>query len=106
MICHNCQSATNRVRVVNGKDHCTNCSSLSVTGGSRIDGSITRNSFRVREQQKQMQGDMTPPYTYDKHKHKVVPSRDFIKLFPEQAEKTFSNEEFKSVGVTKLEAKT
>lgn len=104
MICRNCNNSTNRLRVVNGVDQCSNCSAMNETGGSKVDGSITRNSFRVREQQKQMQGDMTPPYSYDKNKRKVVPNKDFIKLFPDQAQKTFSNEEFKSVGVTKLKA--
>jgi hypothetical protein len=78
---------------------------MSVTGGAKVDGSITRNSFRVREQQKQMQEDMQPAYVYDKTTRKVVPNKQFIQSFPNEVDKTFTTNELKSVGVTKLKGK-
>lgn len=79
---------------------------MNETGGSKVDGSITRNSSRIREQQKQFQSDLIPPYTWDKASKKAKPNSEFIKLFPNQAEKTFTSSELKSVGVTKLKGKT
>lgn len=105
MICRNCSNLhANRIKVVNGMDICPACG-LVETGGSKIDGSVTRNSFRIREQQKQYASDLEPPYTWDKAKHKAVPNSNFIRNFPQQAEKTFTQAELKSVGVTKLEGK-
>lgn len=104
MICQTCSFNSSRIKVIDGVDVCINCG-LQETGGVKVDGSITRNSFRVREQQKQFEGDMTPPYMYDKTKRKPVPNEKFIKLFPGQAEKTFTSQELKSVGVTKLKGK-
>lgn len=104
MICQTCSFNSSRIKVINGIDVCTNCG-LQETGGSKVDGSITRNSFRIREQQKQFEGDMTPPYMYDKSRRKAVPNDKFIRLFPKQAEKTFTKAELKSVGVTRLKGK-
>ncbi len=103
--CRNCEAKASRIKVINGIDQCGNCSSMTETGGSKIDGSITRNSARIRVQQKQFEGDMQPPYVYDKAKRRGVPNKNFIKNFPDQAQKTFTTDEFKSVGVTKLKGK-
>jgi uncharacterized HAD superfamily protein len=78
---------------------------MTETGGSRIDGSITRNSFRVRDQQRNYSSDLTTPYVYDRHKRRGVVNQEFVKLFPEQASKTFTNTELKSAGITKLKGK-
>lgn len=78
---------------------------MTETGGSHIDGSITRNSFRVRDQQRQYQSDLTQPWVYNKASRKGVVNPDFVKLFPEQASKTFTNTELKSAGITKLKGK-
>jgi hypothetical protein len=102
MICQTCYTPAGRIKVIDGKDHCRNCSSISETGGSKIDGSITRNSFRVRQQQQEYKADLTPPHVYDKASKKLKVNKDFVKLFPEQSTKTFSNEEFKQVGINKL----
>lgn len=104
MICRTCKANSGRIKVVDGKDYCGNCSVISETGGSKIDGSITRNSFRVRQQQQEYKADLTPPHVYDKASKKLKVNKDFVKLFPEQSTKTFSSEEFKSAGITKLKA--
>lgn len=104
VLCRTCGGSASRIKVIDGVDICTNCG-LVETGGSKIDGSITRNSFRIREQQKQYASDLEPPYTWDKAKHKAVPNSNFIRNFPKQAEKTFTLVELKSVGVTKLKGK-
>lgn len=104
MMCRTCSTNSSRIKVIHGTDVCTNCG-LVETGGSKIDGSVTRNSFRVREQQQQHKADMTPIWTYDKHSKKVKANTEFIKQFPEQAQKTFTSSELKDVGITKLKGK-
>lgn len=104
MICRNCKTNSNRIKVIDGKDYCSNCAELTATGGSHIDGSITRNSFRIREQQKQYQADLTPAWVYDKHSKKVKANKDFVQMFPEQASKTYTDKELKDVGVTKIKS--
>lgn len=105
MICRNCNTKTNRIKVIDGKDYCGNCANLTETGGSKVDGSITRNSFRIREQQQQYKSDLTPPHVWNKNSRKLDVNEDFVKLFPEQAQKTFTDKELKSVGITKLKGK-
>lgn len=106
MICRTCQSNTNRIRVIDGQDRCGNCSSMHETGGSKVDGSITRNSFRIREQQQSYKSDLTPPHVYDKASKKLKVNTEFVKLFPDQASKTFTSKELKDVGVTKLKGRS
>lgn len=104
MLCQTCMNDSSRIRVVDGKETCTNCG-LVETGGSKIDGSITRNSFRIRQQQKQHQADLTPPWVYNKSKRRGTANPEFIKMFPNQAEKTFTQKELREVGITKLKGK-
>lgn len=105
MICRSCKSTTNRIKVIDGVDYCNNCTDMTETGGAKVDGSITRNSFRVRDQQRHYQSDMTPPYVYDKSKRRGVVNPDFVKLFPKEAEKTFTSQELKSAGISRLKGK-
>lgn len=105
MLCRTCKTNSSRIVVISGIDTCTNCG-LIETAGSKVDGSVTRNSFRVREQQQQYKADLTPAWSYDKHSKKVKPNTEFIKQFPDQAEKTFTNKELKDVGITKLKGKS
>ena len=102
MICRTCHANSGRIKVIDGKDYCSSCSLISETGGSKIDGSITRNSFRVRQQQQEYKADLTPPHIYDKASKKLKVNSDFVKLFPEQSTKTFTNDEFKQIGINKL----
>lgn len=105
MICRTCNTKSSRIKVIDGADYCNNCANLTETGGLHIDGSITRNSFRVREQQQAYKSDLTPPHVWNKNSRKLDVNKDFVKLFPEQAQKTFTNDELKSVGITKLKGK-
>lgn len=106
MTCRNCNKQARRIKVIDGIDHCAECSYMQETGGSKVDGSITRNSFRVREQQKQYAGDIQPPYIYDKATRKPKPNPDFIRLYTDRVDKTYTADELKSVGITKLKGKT
>lgn len=106
MTCNTCHfTSASRIKVINGIDYCNNCTSMTVTGGSKVDGAITRNSQRIREQQKQFAADFIPPYTYDKAKHKGVVNKEFVNAYPEQAAKTFTSQELQSVGVIKIKGK-
>ncbi len=78
---------------------------MTETGGAKIDGSITRNSSRIREQQQAYKSDLTPPHIWDKASKRLKVNKEFVKLFPEQATKTFTNAELKDVGITKLKGK-
>lgn len=105
MKCRNCNRSGSRIVVVDGEDNCTRCSGIGETGGTKVDGLITRGATRIREQQRAYEKDFTPPHVYDKAKKKVVPNTAFIQAFPTQASKTFTSDEMKSVGVTKLTGK-
>lgn|SRR3990167_8494346 len=104
MRCRTCGNNSHRILVIDGTDVCSNCG-LQETGGAKVDGSITRNSSRIREQQQAYKSDLTPPHVYDKASRKLKVNTDFVKLFPEQATKTFTNAELKDVGITKLKGK-
>lgn len=106
MRCRTCDYQSTRIKVINGKDYCGNCTTMTETGGSKIDGSITRNSARIRQQQKQYEADLQPPYEWSKSQRKAIPSKQFIQNFPDQVSKTFTTKELESVGVTKLKGKT
>ncbi len=106
MICRNCNHNATRIKVVQGVDQCAYCTDMNETGGSKVDGSITRNSFRIREQQKQYASDLTPPYSYDKASRRVKANKDFITRFPEKVSDTFTGKELKDIGVTKLKGKS
>lgn len=105
MLCRSCSHNSRRIMVVNGIDRCPNCALMTDTGGASVDGSITRNSHRVRIQQREMAEDMQPAYVYDKTTRKVVPNKQFIQSFPNEVNKTFTNDELKSVGITKLKGR-
>ena len=102
MLCKTCNTKSNRIKVINGQDYCGYCSSISETGGAKIDGSITRNSFRIREQQRAMSSDMEPPHIYDKASRKPIANPNFIRNFPNEAKKTFTKEELKKANAEKL----
>ena len=104
MNCRTCKTNSSRIKVVDGIDNCINCG-LQETGGAKSDGLITRNSFRIREQQKQYESDMTPAFVYDKHSKKVTANKDYIQRFPDQASRTFTSKEMNDVGITKLKGK-
>ena len=95
MICANCLFPAGRIKVIEGQEFCPNCYPISESGGHKIDGILTRNSFRARSQQEQHKGDFLQPHAYDKNAHSLKPSEDFIKMYPNQAHQYFTDAEVK-----------
>lgn len=102
MRCDNCHSLTSRIKVIGGQEYCTNCYPMSESGGTKIDGLITRNSFRIRTEQENHKADFIQPHAYDKNTRSLEPSADFIKRYPQHAHNYFTAQELKQAGYPKL----
>ncbi len=102
MRCSTCNSETSHIRVVNGVECCPNCTSMSEAGGTRTDGLLSRNSFRIRHDSIMNEGDTLPPHAYNKHSRKVEPRDDFVRRFPDKAPDYFSRQELDKAGYKKL----
>lgn len=103
MICQNCHCQSSNIKYIPGVgERCHNCGGFSEAGGTRSTGLTTRQSFRIRSEQAQFQGDMTPPHVYDKHSKKLVPNPDFVSQFPDRVGDFHSNEELTKAHMPKL----
>lgn len=102
MICSTCHSEANRIIVLSDDtEGCPNCLDIKETGGPKIDGILTRNSFRVREESVMYEKDFILPHTWDKMAKKYVPNRDFVERYGVMAHKHYTPEELNKVGYTK-----
>src|SRR5881394_2668744 len=102
MICTQCNRPTNRLIYIYGIMACAVCRGLSEAGGPKTDGSLTRNSFRVREQQRRFEGDFITPHIYDRTTKQMVPNPDFIKLHTDKIGTFFKQKELESAGYSKI----
>jgi hypothetical protein len=109
MICQGCHRNSNHIKsyFVDGilLELCSSCGHFSEAGGTKTDGLLTRNSFRVRKQSLEYEGDMLLPHKYDKISRKVVPNDDFLKKYPDKAGEYFKQRELDKAGYSKLKAK-
>lgn len=102
MQCPICSKSTSRLIYRATGTACAVCRGVSEAGGPRIDGSLTRNSFRIREQQRRFEGDIITPHVYDKMTKQMVPNADFIKLHPDKLDNFFKQTELEQAGYTKI----
>ena len=102
MICRSCKKVAYHIKVFDGIEICENCGGFSVAGGTKTDGLLTRNSFRVRRDSIMYEGDTLPPHEYDKHERKIKPREDFIKRFPNRVSDTYNQKELDRAGYKKL----
>lgn len=102
MTCPQCQQPTSRLVITANLTACARCLGLSESGGPALDGTLTRNSQRVREQQREHEGDMILPHAYDKASKKVVANPDFLQLYPDKMSEYFSQTELEQQGYTKV----
>jgi hypothetical protein len=103
MVCTNCGHDTNRILMSeDGQEICPNCSGLAQAGGAKIDGILTRNSWRVRRNQSRFEGDQVQPHVWDKNKRRLVVNPDFARLYPKQVKSFFSDDEMRKDGYSKL----
>lgn len=102
MQCPNCQQPSNRLIYESNIMACAACRGLSEAGGLRIDGTLTRNSFRVREQQRRFEADIITPHIYDKISKRMVPNPDFIKQHPTKIGNFFKQAELEQAGYMKI----
>lgn len=102
MICQRCNSSTSRLIYRGSTMACASCWGLSEAGGPKIDGTLTRNSFRIREQQRQYEADIITPHIYDSVSKKVVPNPDFIKQHTDKVANFFDQKELEGAGYQKI----
>lgn len=95
MKCDTCQNESRFIKVVDGVEHCPNCAGFSEAGGTRVDGVITRGSFRVRSENIKFEKDFILPHKYDKASKKIVENPDFAKAYPNKAKELFKKDKKK-----------
>lgn len=101
MQCINCGSAANRLVFDKYGTGCENCRNMSATGGSKLDGILTRSSERVRAQQQEYEGDMIAPHVFDKVLGRMVVNPDFVDRYSDQLPTYFTQEELEHEGFSK-----
>lgn len=102
MVCPTCNKPTSRLIIDKLGSACATCRGQSEAGGTSATGLLTRNSDRVREQQRQFEGDTILPHAYDKASRKVKPNDDFIKMYPDKVGNFFKQSELEQAGYTKI----
>lgn len=98
MTCPVCKKATHRLLINSHGKACANCFGLSELAGNKVDGSITRASQRIRDQQRRHEGDIISPHKFDKLTNKIVPNPDFVKHHPDKLGNFFTQKELEKNG--------
>ena len=101
MTCPTCHQPTARMRIYEHGAGCAACLGLSEAGGAKVDGLLTRNSDRIREQQRRFEGDMIPPHIVDKVSRKAVPNPDFMARYPDKIASNYTQSELERAGHSK-----
>lgn len=83
-------------------ERCSDCLGVSEAGGAKIDGILTRNSFRVRTESVKYEGDTLPPHVYNKMTRKLEPNPEFIKQFGAHSDQFIEEGEAVKAGMPKL----
>lgn len=83
-VCTNCSNLSSHFKFLNGGWVCSNCGGFEELSGPRVDGTITRNSHRVRTQQEENEGDLIVPHVWDKDLRKEVINPEFVKKYPDK----------------------
>lgn len=81
---------------------CASCWGLSEAGGFKTDGVTTRNSFRIREQQRRYEADIITPHIYDKTTKRMIPNPDFVNIHTDKLGNFFKQTELEQAGYTKI----
>lgn len=102
MVCPNCNAPTSRLIIDEHGKACARCRGMSEAGGASTTNVLTRSSSRVRDQQRQHEGDTILPHSYDKASKKVIPNPDFVKAYPEQLPTYFSQSELQDAGYANI----
>lgn len=102
MVCSNCQNQAHHIFSDNGREHCENCSAIPIRAHIKIDGTLTRNSWRIRRQQSRHEGDIVMPHIYDKTSHRQRVNPDFVRLYPQRVKDYFSGDQLKRDGFGKM----
>jgi hypothetical protein len=93
MICSNCHNQAHHIITDNDHEYCENCSNIPIRASSKIDGIITRNSWRIRRQQSRYEGDMVMPTRHNKVTRRQEVNPDFLKLYPQRVKDYFTPEQ-------------
>lgn len=102
MTCPNCHQPTNRMRIYEGGiKACANCLGLSETGGTAIDGVLSRNSSRVRDQQRTHEVDTIAPHVFDHNTRDLRPNPEFMKHYPDRLTSNYTQKELEKAGMSK-----
>ena|SRR3990167_8706251 len=102
MQCANCGAIASHLRITSRGETCDSCGGFTATGGVATDNTETRNSFRIRHQQKEYETDFTTSHIYDKTTKRAVVNPDFVERFPGTAHLNYSPKELKAAGYGEL----
>ncbi len=103
MVCGNCSKQSNYVKLYsNGQERCHHCGGFSEAGGARVDGILTRQTFRVRSESYKNEGDTILPHKYSKITKRLEPNPDFVKQYPDRVGDYFDEGEITRAGLPKL----
>jgi len=102
MKCSTCGSEVTHIKVRRGIESCPQCAGFKITGGTKTDNILTRNSFRVRTESIKHEEDFIQPHSYSKGESKVKINDDFVKKYPMQAGEYYSDQELTKAGYNKL----
>jgi hypothetical protein len=101
MICPINNHPTSRLIIRNGRKACAGHWGLSESGGTKIDGALTRSSDRVLQQQHTNEGDLIMPHTFNASMNRWEPNPDFIDRYAEQLPNYFTQDELEGAGYSK-----
>ena len=102
MICSNCGKEAHHILTTENGECCENCSNIPIRASSKIDGIITRNSWRIRRQQSRYEGDMVMPTRHNKVTRRQEVNPDFLKLYPQRVKDYFTPEQLIRDGYKEL----
>lgn len=102
MTCDTCHQQAAHILVDNGKEKCENCSDIPTRASVKLDGTLTRNSWRIRRQQSRYEGDIVMPHRHNKITRRQEVNPDFVKLYPQRVKDYFTPEQLVRDGYTKL----
>lgn len=99
MKCLGCGSDAHRITSFNGNEVCENCAGYSISGGTKVDGSLMR--VRKRQESVMHEGDFLPPFKFDKTTKKSIPNPDFVRAYPAETRNYYDRDELKKHGLEK-----
>ena len=100
MKCPNCHKDTSRVWGGMVGWECDQCCTI-YKKRVKIDGILTRNSPRIKQEREKYAKDLIQPEVYDKSSKKLKINPDFAKYYPDKVKNFFTPEQIRKQGFSK-----